>query len=44
MTKSPQEEWDDERILMQAEGVKFDGDKLRYDLLPQNCWRRRRGC
>jgi hypothetical protein len=34
MTKSAQDEWDDERILMQSEGVKFDGDKLRYDLIP----------
>jgi hypothetical protein len=34
MTKSTLDEWDDERILMQSEGVKFDGDKLRYDLLP----------
>jgi hypothetical protein len=34
MTKSAQDEWEDERILMQSEGVKFDGDKPRYDLIP----------
>jgi hypothetical protein len=34
MTKSALDEWDDERLLMQSEGVKFDSDKPRYDLIP----------
>lgn len=33
LTKPAQAEWEDERILMASEGVKFDADKPRYDLI-----------
>lgn len=33
-TKSASDEWADETIQRLADGVKFDGDKPRYDLIP----------
>lgn len=34
MSKTAQQEWDDETILLIAEGRKDDGAKPRYDLIP----------